>query len=70
MTKRRSIVHVSQEYLISVLNLPPELEIVDARINNFEGGRIEFVLTGKGVPECEEGEYPLVTVIDSWSKKE
>ncbi len=70
MVKRRMIVHLSQELIISVLKLNPGLEIIDARINNFEGGRIELVLTGESVSECEEGAYPLVESLDRWSIKE
>ncbi len=70
MVKRRAIIHVSQELLISALKLPPKVEIIDARMNNFEGGQIELVLTGEGIPESEEGSYPLVKTIDTLNRND
>jgi len=64
--KRRDIVYVSEEHLISVLGLPLSSEIIDARMNNFKGGRIEFVITGPSVSECAEGAYPVTKTIDSF----
>jgi len=68
MSKNREIIYVSEEHLISVLGLPESTEIIDARMNNFEGGRIEFVITGPTINECPESAYPVTKTISSFEK--
>ncbi len=64
--KRRAIVNISEEYLVQLLGLDGDTEIVDAKINNFCGGTVDLLITSKGVPECGEGAYPRTYTLTTY----
>ena len=56
--KRRGMLSISPELLLSLLKLDSEIQVMDIRLNYFEGGTIEMVLGHPSMPECPENAYP------------
>ena len=61
MTKvrRRAVLSISPELLLSLLGIKGKVNILDARVDHFQSGQIDIVLEGPHLPECPEGSYPL-----------
>lgn len=68
MLGHRGILRISENQLREYLQLEDDIEILDARINFFNGGGIDLVVSGKSVPECPEGAYPIVSDLVSFQR--
>ena len=57
--RRRAILRLSPEILFSLLELPNTI-LLDAEVDQFGAGSLDIVIEGPSMPECQEGDYPLV----------
>ena len=63
MVKHREALMISVEILAKRLDLPKDVEIIDAEMDNFASSGIKLLLSGPSLKECPEGSYPLLRYI-------
>lgn len=56
--KNQGVLSISPELLLSFLKLEPSMQVLDIRVNHFEGGNVEMVLGHPRLPYCPENAYP------------
>ena len=64
MVKHRESMTISAELLAKRLELPEDVEIIDAKMDNFTSGAIVLLLSGSSLRECPEGSYPLPRIYE------